>query len=36
MGSIIVPGATFDSKVIELQAGQLRKENGSWSEVVDP
>lgn len=34
MGSIIVPGATFDSKVIELQAGQLRKENGSWSEVT--
>lgn len=25
MGSIIVPGATFDSKVIELQAGQLQK-----------
>lgn len=32
MGSIIVPGATFDSKVVELQAGQLRKENGSWVE----
>ena len=34
MGSIIVPGATFDSKVIELQAGQLRKENGVWTEVT--
>lgn len=34
MGSIIVPGATFDSKVIELQAGQLNKENGVWTELT--
>lgn len=34
MGSIIVPGATFDSKVIELQAGQLRKEGGAWTELT--
>ena len=34
MGSIIVPGSTFDSKVIEMQAGQLRKENGNWVELT--
>lgn len=34
MGSIIVPGATFDSKVIELQAGQLRRKNGKWVELT--
>lgn len=34
MGSIIVPGATFDSKVVELQAGQLRKESGAWTELT--
>lgn len=32
MGSIIVPGATFDGKVIELQAGQLNKKDGRWVE----
>jgi hypothetical protein len=34
MGSVIVPGSTFDNKIIELQAGQLRKQNGSWSELT--
>ena len=34
MGSIIVPGSTFDSKVIELQAGQLQKNGGSWKELT--
>lgn len=34
MGSIIVPGSTFDSKVIELQAGQLNKKDGKWSELT--
>lgn len=31
-GSIIFPGATFGGQTIELQAGQLRKENGKWVE----
>ena len=32
LGSILVPGSTFGGQVIELQAGQLVKENGSWVE----
>lgn len=32
MGSIIVPGSTFNSSVIELQAGQLIKKDGAWEE----
>lgn len=34
MGSVIVPGATFDSKIIELQAGQLRNTDGVWTEIT--
>ncbi|MDO4179987.1 MAG: RagB/SusD family nutrient uptake outer membrane protein [Bacteroidales bacterium] len=32
MGSILVPGSTFGGQAIELQAGQLVRENGSWVE----
>lgn len=32
MGSILVPGSTFGGQAIELQAGQLVKENGAWVE----
>ena len=34
MGTVIVPGATFDSKVIELQAGQYKKTSSGWQEIV--
>lgn len=34
MGSILVPGSTFDSKSIDLQAGQLKKVAGAWQELT--
>lgn len=32
MGTVLVPGSTFGGQIIEMQAGQLVKENGSWIE----
>lgn len=32
MGTVLVPGSTFGGQTIELQAGQLVKENGIWVE----
>lgn len=30
--TVLLPGSTFDGKLIELQAGQLNKVNGQWVE----